>query len=170
MKPENRAVFRELLESSCVQLFEAYGVHLRANPVANPADLAEISMVGVIGFTSPQLRGTLVLATTDGPLAESNRVMAPARDWIAELSNQLLGRLKNRLLAYGIEVQLSTPLSLRGNQLRLVTHDQALEPDTFTSATGHVAVWLDAELHPDLVLHRPSSAPEVQAEGETLLF
>lgn len=170
LKPEHRAIVREQLSDSCVRLFEAYGVNLVADPPGMAAELDDLSMVGVIGFTSNQMRGTLVLAATDAPLTASNRVMAPARDWIAELSNQLLGRFKNRLLSFGVDLQMSTPLSLRGSQLRLVTTERALEPDIFISPNGKVAVWLDVEASPDLVLAAPVGAPEVASEGDTLLF
>lgn len=170
LKAEHRAIVREQLSDSCIRLFEAYGVTLVADPPGGAAELDDLSMVGVIGFTSNQMRGTMVLAATDAPLTASNRVMAPARDWIAELSNQLLGRFKNRLIPFGVELQMSTPLSLRGSQLRLVTTERALEPDIFMSPNGKVAVWLDVEASPDLVLAAPVGVSDVASEGDTLLF
>src|SRR5205809_4308547 len=79
---------------ACASLFEAYGVALQdVEPGMPPSD--RLVLTAVIGFTGPGLRGTCILASTEQPLSRSNPVSGSLRDWIAELSNQLIGRVKN---------------------------------------------------------------------------
>lgn len=171
MKPAHRATLLGVFSESCTKLFEAYGVSLLKDEASRDHGMEEVSMVGVIGFTHPKLRGSLVLAAAEAPLQASNHVTAPPRDWIAELANQLLGRAKNRLLAYDIELQMSTPLALAGSRIRLVSTEHGMEPEVFTTPSGGVvAVWLDAEAREDLELIERSTAPEVANEGELMLF
>lgn len=171
MKEEHRRTLLGVISDSCSKLFEAYGVSLTRQPFEAGHALEEVSMVGVIGFTHPKLRGSLVLAAAEAPLRASNHVTAPPRDWIAELANQLLGRAKNRLLAYDLELQMSTPLALAGSHIRLVNSERGMEPEIFTTpAGGVVAVWFDGEASADLELVERSSAPEVANEGELMLF
>jgi len=62
------------------------------------------------------IRGTLMLATTRSPI-EKLAAGGPIRDWVAELTNQLAGRIKHKLLARGVDILISTPLILRGEHL-----------------------------------------------------
>lgn len=72
-------------------------------------------MTAIIGLADPQIAASLSLTTTS--LASTKLAMQAdvnARDWLGELSNQLAGRLKNKLTAYGRSPNLTTPTTVTG--------------------------------------------------------
>jgi hypothetical protein len=95
-----------------------------------------------------------------------------SEDWLAESVNQLLGRLKNKLMRYDLMVSLALPTVLRGISLRfLATRPTSLWTYTFESEEGPVWVWLDVRHDANLEL-KPTTDPEKQSvqEGDLLLF
>jgi CheY-specific phosphatase CheX len=159
-----------LLNECCRELFSSYS--LEAAP-RNRQDFPESRLVlcGVMGFVGKTIRGALVLGTTREPLEESNPLgCGSPRDWVCELANQLAGRFKNRLLGRGVEVLLTTPIGLSGDNL-IASPGSVRAPQVFAVGGGFVCVWIDAEYAPGFEL--PAAAPlEERAvpEGETLLF
>jgi hypothetical protein len=167
--PTAQRILDTLAAESCVRLFDAYGVTLC--PIAHSAELGDVRVLycGVMGFTGRGLRGTCLLATTAEPLGRSNPIGGHPRDWIAELSNQLLGRIKNRLLAHGAEIYVTTPVVLRGEHLApMPRHD--LEPHAFRSDQGAVFVWVEVETDEAFVLSETPAAEPAMNEGDALLF
>jgi hypothetical protein len=73
------------------------------------------------------------------------------RAWVAELSNQLLGRIKSKLLAYGVELHVTIPVVIPA---RLLTPSAGpdLVAHRFTSEAGDVLVWFDYEAVAGLTL------------------
>ncbi len=163
-------VVSRLAAESTVKLFEAYGLTLREEPSERLPEHT-ILMCGVIGFTGPQIRGTVILAANDRPLDASNPVEgAPRRDWIAELTNQLVGRIKNRLIGYGADIYITTPVVLRGEHLAPVP-SQPISPEAFvTDGGGVVCVWSEVEAAEGFALVESSDAEHGAHEGDTLLF
>jgi hypothetical protein len=158
-----------LVSRCCSELFAAY--HLDVQPVVRELQTKGLPLWAIIGFGGKQMRGALVLASTHEPLDLTcpGKHCSP-RDWICELSNQLMGRVKNRLLGWGVEVHLATPAGLSGEQLA-VSSRGAISPQTFVADAGLVSVWIDLEL--SLGFELPRSPPDANAalmEGSTLLF
>src|SRR5207237_7934785 len=106
----------------------------------------DIAYAGVIGFTGTVLRGTLVLAPTRTLLERSHMGMpCEFRDWAGELANQLMGRIKNQLRTYDVEVHVTTPVIIKGQYLASVPRgEQSLH--TFAASPGNVSVWLAADV------------------------
>ena len=165
---ETVALLEQIAGTACASLFEAYGVALqRVNTTeAVPSSSAPILYSGVVGFGSPGIRGACILAASEKPILQSIPVEGSLRDWIAELANQLVGRIKNKLLAYGAEVHVTTPVVLRGQHLAPLPRRE-LPPLSFQTDGGNVFVWIELETAADFVLGPPS---EAVAEGEALLF
>lgn len=95
-------------------LFSTFGVHVA--PVGPDVFAGSTEISGVVGFAGPALRGTLVLST-NGAILDRVRAFepsVPAGDWICELANQLMGRLRNMLVPYGVALEPSTPVCLLG--------------------------------------------------------
>jgi hypothetical protein len=90
------------------------------------------------------------------------------RDWLAELTNQLLGRVKNRLLAFGTVIHCSTPVVLGGERIAPIS-SQPLG-HLFTADGGLVSVWFDTVVRPDFTLSPRADALELPSEGDALLF
>jgi hypothetical protein len=165
---DTRQTVEMITSEACVALFEHYSMALlptRAGAEVTP----ELAYCAVIGYSSEKMRGTLLLATTAELLARTAPVDGDAmRDWIAELANQLLGRIKAQLAARGLLLGMSTPILLRGQHLRPMPNHEA-EPLVFQAAAGWVCVWMDAEITSDLDLSHLQPDDGLNA-GEALLF
>lgn len=141
----------ELAAESCVALLRDYSVEL--TPAGyDPDESSEDPMLfGAIGFVGESLRATCLLGTHQRLLQASGRSSNQPRDWIAELSNQLIGRIKMRLLGCGISVKVTTPLALSGIKLRPLLR-LASSPLAFSSPFGPVVVWLELESERGFIL------------------
>jgi hypothetical protein len=112
------------------------------------------------------MRGGLLLTSTRSPIDAPDHSI---RDWLAELTNQLLGRIKNKLIALGTIIHCSTPTVLRGYSIAPLSTGE-VQPYLFAGAGGYVSVWFDAEIRPEFELVPTSTSPSTVQEGETLLF
>jgi hypothetical protein len=149
-----------LTSEACVELWRDYGVAI--TPGAQGWGISdEPVLFGVIGFVGDAVRATCLLGAHQHLIEASCRAGNRSRDWIAELANQLMGRLKMRLLGCGVSVKLTTPLALSGVHLMPLPR-LGQEPMTFASELGSVIVWLELETDKDFVLgaeERLSIAP-----------
>lgn len=157
-----------LAAAACIELFSAYGVEL--SPTDNGWELSDDPVLsGVMGFVGARLRGTCLLASAAGPLAAACPEGGRVRDWIGELTNQLVGRLKTKLLTRGIEVALTTPIILSGARLQPVPRGPLL-PTVFSSNSGLVLVWIEAEAAGDVEFGSEHPQHPSSNEGDILLF
>lgn len=157
-----------LAANACIELFGAYGVEL--SPAGNRWELSDDPVLsGVMGFVGARLRGTCLLASAAGPLAAACPEGGRVRDWIGELTNQLVGRLKTKLLARGIEVALTTPIILSGARLQPVPRG-ALLPTVLSSNSGLVLVWIEAEAAGAVEFGSEHPQHPSSGEGDILLF
>jgi CheY-specific phosphatase CheX len=86
---------------------------------------------------------------------------------VGELANQLVGRLKAKLLQRGTTIALSTPLALSGVRVSPLPGTE-VEPVVFDAPAGKVLVWLEVEIADGF---RLGEERQLQAnEGELLLF
>lgn len=108
-------------------------------------------LVAIIGFAGDSLRGCVgVAANLQAVLAvhplglDADRRGRPAEDWLAEIANQVLGRVKHRLSGYSMEIAPSTPVVLRGLQIR-VARARPGPPQCYKAATkgGSIIAWID---------------------------
>lgn len=167
--PNNRPI-DDLVFDCCQELLSAYSldVHPRGRDAFPNAE--SLAVCGVMGFAGKQMRGSLVMVATREPLEVTNPGgVTSQRDWVCELANQLMGRIKNRLLALDVEILLATPAGLSGDNL---SPGKLRAPQVFAAGSGYVCVWIDCETSEGFEL--PTSPPRaVEAavpEGETLLF
>jgi CheY-specific phosphatase CheX len=171
---KNQDILEGLVVECCEALFAHYGVDLTFAPDTSRAEVwdEDLALAGIIGFTADELRGSLVLAMGRAPLEAVDAEAARHRDWIQELSNQLLGRVKNRLLGYGVDLKMTTPLSMRGVRLTLEGSSEDSAPLLFrTAAGGAVCVMVDEEVKPGFEFEKAEGAEDAcPEEGELLLF
>jgi len=167
LESDAQALVESIADEACTGLFEAYGVPLQRCEF-EPASTKELLWSSVVGFTGPGIRGACILAATEQPLHSSLPISGSLRDWIAELCNQLTGRIKNRLAAHGAEVYVTTPVVLRGEHLAPLPRKDT-PPHLFSSEGGTVLLWLDVETEPGFALKSPPE-PRLISEGEALLF
>jgi hypothetical protein len=91
------------------------------------------------------------------------------RDWAAELANQILGRIKNRLRTFNVAVDVSTPTAFSGRALAFARpKSPTIRPFLFDAPAGQVWLWLDTVSDPTLVLTPGGDAGA--KEGDIILF
>jgi CheY-specific phosphatase CheX len=166
----NEEVIDQAVTSSCTSLFADYSLPLERVDLQTLQDKFAIVFCGIVGFTGDQMRGALLLATSAEPLGRTLPSSdASLREWIAELSNQLLGRIKNKLVSHGVTLHMSTPTVLRGQHIAPVS-STPIVPYAFSSGAGVVCVWIDVEIIPGVDLTQVTDAPDVMSEGSGFLF
>jgi CheY-specific phosphatase CheX len=165
----NKEVLESIVLRATTELFGAYGVPLE--PSCESPD--EVMFAAIIGFSGQLARGNLLLVPSEGVLKQSQPLGDAGRDWAGELANQLLGRIKNQLLARGLEIYLTTPVVIRGMKLTPVVRTE-LQSHRFSSSWGAVTVWFEAELAPTVSLATidpcPDDASALPSEGDALFF
>ena len=106
--------------------------------------LPETLLVSILGFHSEKMRGTIVLGCDDEFLRQScpgisgdeENIEAYINDWIGELSNLIMGRVKNQLMPYGIVLRLNPP--------SISKHEDSIF-DSYSNTKPSEKVWLNSE-------------------------
>jgi hypothetical protein len=160
------AEIRRLAAEAGVELFRAYGVELALAP-EGWVETDDLLLSGVMGFVEEHLSGTCVLAAPKDALMATAPEGARPRDWVGELTNQLVGRLKAKLMGLGLTVAVSTPVVLAGLKLSPLPRGDA-SPSVYASPSGRVLVWLEVEVDPAFVWGTPEES--LAAEGDLLVF
>lgn len=189
MDPSDWHRINAMLVECATALLQAFGTPVRYDPAGEAKHPPEDGMLAVVGFAGPALRGSLVVGANRGLLELSYPMPHPAtkvaataeegtlstdrlQDWLGELANQLLGRLKSRLLAHGIAIQLGTPTTVSGLELRVRgnTGDRQATPLWLLSGDDWMVARLDAIASPGTELRSCPDPSNAAAEGEMLLF
>ncbi len=177
MNADSLARIDLFLSSSTTELFASHG--LRINEAASRAEGIEAPFAATIGFTASRMLGVLVLTMSR---ALALRSLPPnlqktaigdeiVADWVGELSNQLLGRLKNRFYAAGVEIALSTPTVFAGRDLRHFTQPSLVYRSLFFEGEGTLLVEFQADCDAAFELGEGGQGPdEGPPEGEVLFF
>jgi hypothetical protein len=170
----NKQIFDDLITACTTEFLHAAGVEFCSSIETEVV----MEYASVIGFSGNDMRGVIGLGMsgpTLGQLAGFRaipNVDAPMEDWLGEASNQLLGRLKNKLLGYGTIVSIALPMTLRGVRLQFIsTRAMGVWTYGFDSKAGQICVWLDVRVKDGFVL-TPSNDADMQGvpEGELMLF
>lgn len=176
MDEQSLTVLDEIIVGACRAVFDGVGSSLDVAP-PEPGRADDIG--ASIGFTGTSLRGALVLMSSKRFIesvlpAEVGKGEGADQiaDWMGELSNQTLGRIKNQLLAYGVTLEMSTPTVLFGVSLsRRDTRSSVRRQFSFRHGDETLALSFDAVASPDFELTEKSGdvGPRI-AEGEIALF
>lgn len=162
-----------ILQSSGVELFHENGMAVAPlAPCAVGALQRYHETVALLNFAGPGFTGALTLSIPQ-PLfaarASDSNLQAGIVDWVAELSNQLFGRLMNRLAVFQLRLKPQLPIGMSGpvlERLRKRTSSELLY--RFRTVRGDILVTLDAPLD-DVTLAYSGSA-EVAHAGDIILF
>ena len=168
----------DLIEQCTIEaalgLFLSCSVCLEYVDATDGVVISDLELCGLVGFVGREISGTLLLATTAEPLSASNRVAARGRDWMAELSNQLFGRIKNRLLRRGLELIGTPPAVIGGDHLVAFTGRRTpCQPIVLRSEKGgRVCIWMDYAMQSALPFALSDGEPgaHIPVEGEMLFF
>ena len=168
---ENDAASRQVVELatlSCLDLFAAYGVPMTRSVHAADAEY-DLLYCGVMGFVGKSARGMCLLGASREPIERTAPVAGDLRDWLGELTNQLVGRLKVKLLARGVEIALTTPVVLKGHHIAPLPRRELI-PEVLVGEYGRVLLWADVETVPGFNLSGASDDSAPIPEGELLFF
>lgn len=169
---EAQKVIESVATEACEELFAEYGVALSPVPQEKVAGPVGFLLCSVVGFVGRQLRGSIVLAATTEPIHRSDplkRTVVPT-DWIGELCNQILGKMKSRLLGHGVEIYLNLPVVLKGDHLAPLPR-QTLIPINFEANPGTVCLWVDIEIEDGFELATAADPARTgHKPGDTFLF
>jgi len=170
----NWTIIQQAATACAQELFAHYGVDL--TPLDGEVSTAD-PCIAVIGYAGDDMRGALAISASQATIRASNVISAnptPAqdRDWTGELSNQLLGRVQNRLLQHGAHIRMGTPLVLTGTSFQIHSPKQAPNMRVaFDSKHGPIEVWFDAEFEPGFELtEAPEEEEAAEEEGAMLWF
>ncbi|MDP2315073.1 MAG: chemotaxis protein CheX [Pseudomonadota bacterium] len=180
-KSRNDQVLDAALTEATIATFAHYDVPLTLVGPSPALRVASHYSIGVIGFAGEALRGTLVIATcmplvsAHCPPGRSSRVRLEdrARDWVGELSNLVLGRVKIALSRRGVTMGLSTPVAFTGQHVRLgAVHPARTRAWDFASPAGEVRAWLEVDYDRELLLGPDlhTDTDGTLAAGDALLF
>ena len=157
---------QSMVASAAEELLKAYGVQVER--LAEPwVETDEVLYTGVMGFIGEHVRGTCLLAAPMVTVLASAPDEARPRDWVGELANQLVGRLKSKLLAHGTTIALTTPVVLRGVRLQPLPRGSA-QPSVFETPAGRALVWLEVEVDSEFKLG--ALEPLGVTEGDIVAF
>ena len=78
MSAINKQRLDRVVADNCLKLFADYKLDIRANEPSKSIAAEQFLLCGIMGFTSRQMRGALVLATTQEPLERTNPTGVPS--------------------------------------------------------------------------------------------
>jgi hypothetical protein len=162
-----------IIQTSGVELFQAYGISAAPMPPATLAsvELPDDCLGGHVNFNAPAFRGVLVLCVARETLRRStdaNLGVHNERDWVRELCNQLMGRVKNRLARYQVILRAGVPTVVDAPTLQRMAKNQTDLAYVFRTLTGSIVVWISGDFDRTSLVF--SSTIEVAGEGDVVLF
>jgi len=131
-------------------------------------------ITAVLGIAGSGVAGSATLGTSTSCLAtlaaRANSDLP--EDWLGELTNQLVGRFKRRIVPHGVEFSLGTPTLISGEQLRVLASFAHKPPLTvhLQSEIGRLEIWLEFELRDGYELSAEPQDDGSLIEGQALLF
>jgi chemotaxis protein CheX len=167
-----------LVEFAARALFESHGLTLgeaqdEMSRLPDDHDIADS-----IGFTAPQVQGAILLTTRKDLVARAwpreLRHREPSErevcDWAGELVNQLLGRVKNALVPFGLTLEQSTPTVVIGKHVhRAPPSTNVARRYFFETSVGSLLIYFDAAMAKGLTFSLDMSV-RPGPEGDVHLF
>jgi hypothetical protein len=173
-----RGAVDALVQGALVELFHAYGVALAPLPRTLLRDAPTFNDVSAsIGFTrrvgagraNASGRVTLSIPGELFTLAKDDEIRsARPEDWARELVNQLIGRIKNRLLPFGVTLHIGLPTSGLLHHEEPKEHSSTVRIYRARTMKGDVVLTLDGV--PDESELCYVGTEGAASEGELLLF
>jgi hypothetical protein len=174
-------ILNELYVQACSGLLSAYGlaVHARMQGAGTSAR-HNPSYVSVLGAAcegislSSMLKIDRNLVVSVHPLGCAEIAQADLEDWCRELNNQLVGRVKNKLLGYDRILIVGLPVLITGTDVSpLAAPNAEVHEYSFQSADGQVSLTLATLVGRDIELREVESLMDGEAvlsEGALALF
>jgi CheY-specific phosphatase CheX len=167
---QTNTLITSYIELSTVELLHDIGAEFTLTPHTDWLP----DTAAIIGYAGEGVAGSLCLSTSHDCLTELAKLgnTQMSEDWLGELSNQLLGRVKRRLAPHGASFSLGTPVVITGERLRLtqnIRKNKALLV-CLESKIGRVEIWFEIEFRGGFLLCEQPKEDGSLIEGEALLF
>jgi hypothetical protein len=173
----NFEILGDALRSACVELMAEYGLKARVDggdagrPGFEPPTSA---LTAAVDFKGDELRGTVELCAMRSVIFETSRG-APGlyggasnlNDWTCELTNQLMGRMKNKLRAYKVPLQVGVPRAKYASEPP--KSEEGLRC-RFACDCGTFSGYLDVLIAPGFSFGLPETDSQLPKEGDLVLF
>lgn len=175
----DRDVLRETLSEVVREFFDSYSVPCAARSLTDlpPPAPPRAELGSIISLRGKSIGGGLAFVAPVDLIARLlpvprrvEKADQQVRDWCGEITNQLLGRLKNKLAAYSLDFEVGTPVCFFGRSIRLV-----FLPDAEGISLGFEAASYDMRVHLDCTfepaaIRATTDPPRIAAEGDFILF
>jgi hypothetical protein len=169
---DNRILLKTIIQSTTVELFQAYA--LAVAPISGEVSAPKFDnyVGGVGGLYGPGLSATLSLLVPKDVytlIKVEGLRLYNVLDWTRELTNQLLGRVKNRLSKYQPNIRTDLPNAAEGKGLEI--RQAKVKPFltvAFRTIRGEIWVVLAGSI--DYTKLEYSGSIGVASEGEVILF
>jgi hypothetical protein len=175
-KPAPIATVIDLYVQASSELFSAYGL-TASDRDSGPRKRHETRYVSILSATGEDIRLLSTLNVDESLLASIHPSHAAfhsqreLEDWCRELNNQLVGRMKNKLLRVGCEVLTGLPSLITGTDISPVAApDLDFREYFFASARGRLESTLAMLLAPTLAFTEAPDAAQVLREGAHAMF
>jgi len=166
----------DLIEKAVRALFESPDISVRRlEPEDGAAEDHDIA--ASIGFMGKDIQGTILITTSMTVVARAwpreLRTRKPSQaetcDWAGELVNQLLGRVKNALVRFGVALEQGTPKVETGEPIhRALPSTNLARRYVFSVADEALLVYFDAVVLEGFALSDSEKPGTV--EGDVFLF
>lgn len=166
----NAEVLSRLVTEAVAKVFDAYGTMVELAETTSQGS----EIVAVIGYAANDLRGGLAIGIS-GKLARATMPTenVPVYDWVGELANQILGRVRNRLLDYSVDIQIATPVVLHGLGVHVAAPTGGNSHATiahYTAGDEVVQVLTETRFEDGYEFPEPTAESAVMDEGEMMFF
>lgn len=175
--PGDEMVRRTRIEAATCgrELFAAYGVETNVddNLTGDAATeaLRDVALLCIGGFADAQSSSFVILGTSKRLLRRLNSGATDANDWMRELGNQLIGRIKNRLASAGIDVHRLPLAIVEGRVPGLFRVRTQLPALALTDGTDAAFIWIESETSLRAIeVSAGADATGTVPEGDFLLF
>jgi CheY-specific phosphatase CheX len=176
---EQEEEVRQVVTEACVDMLGACGLPVGKIAAGRLVALSEHDLAGFIGFTG-RVRGSLIMAASSRIFSATFPSMPGSRsptqddllDWVGEMANQTLGRIKRRFCERGMDFETSTPTALKGRHIgvRNPPRDGIIEV-ALTVGEEVISICFEIEAPPGgLIFKTPAEPIECSTEGDLVLF
>jgi hypothetical protein len=162
------------VQSCTVELFHSLGVAVAPLPRSRPGAEARehFDLVGVVPFATTKGNGRLMISMDQivygllTPPVEGTHAM---NDALREITNQLIGRIKNRLIHFQVTLRVGLPSAMRK---QLMTQKQPamgqVECYVFRTLRGEIVITIAGTIHNESLSY--TNQVPVRKEGDFILF
>lgn len=172
MRIEEWDQIHDIVAWAVEEVFESLSVPVKYLGTRSIRDAHWAETLALIGLGG-KLRGSLVLSAPVAVVSRSHPSHSNSadevNDWLAELVNLMLGRIKARLYAFSVQIELSTPLTISAVAFRFERFAGTPVVHEFEVGDERVLVVFEAVAEPNLRLIAPRGESVIEP-GEVVTF